>query len=42
MAGAELTYQVHPDHATLVDEVIDWYDEVAAGLERTVNPCAGD
>jgi GNAT superfamily N-acetyltransferase len=42
VAGAELTYQVHPDHAGLVDEVIDWYDEVAAGLERTVNPCAGD
>ena len=42
MDGAELTYQAHPDHAGLVDEVIDWYDEVAAGLERTVNPCAGD
>jgi GNAT superfamily N-acetyltransferase len=42
VTGAELTYQVHPDHAGLVDEVIDWYDEVAAGLERTVIPCAGD
>jgi GNAT superfamily N-acetyltransferase len=42
LAGAELTYQVHPGHAVLVDEVIDWYDEVAAGLERTVIPCAGD
>jgi len=42
VTGAELTYQVHPDHAGLVDEVIDWYDEVAAGLERTAIPCAGD
>lgn len=39
---AYLTYQVHPDHATLVDEVIDWYDTVAANLERTVLPSASD
>ena len=37
-AGAYLSYQVHPDHAELVDEVIDWYDAVAGGLERTVSP----
>jgi GNAT superfamily N-acetyltransferase len=37
-----VTYQVHPDHAGLVDEVIDWYDDVAAGLERAAIPCAGD
>ena len=36
--GAYLAYQVHPDHAELVDEVIDWYDATAAGLERTVLP----
>ena len=42
VTGAELSYQVHPGHAGLVDEVIDWYDQVAAGLERTVFPCAGD
>jgi GNAT superfamily N-acetyltransferase len=42
VTGAELTYQVHPDHVGLVDDVIDWYDEVAAGLERTAIPCAGD
>jgi GNAT superfamily N-acetyltransferase len=34
--GADLGYQVHPDHAGLVDDVIDWYDGVAAGVERTV------
>jgi ribosomal protein S18 acetylase RimI-like enzyme len=42
VTGAELAYQVHPDRAELVDEVIDWYDGVAAGLERTVLPSAAD
>ncbi|MEU7423453.1 hypothetical protein [Streptomyces sp. NPDC040750] len=36
--AANLVYQVHPDHAGLVDEVIDWYDGTAAGVERTVSP----
>jgi GNAT superfamily N-acetyltransferase len=40
--GAYLAYQVHPEHAGLVDEVIDWYDGVAAGTERTVSPSAAD
>ncbi|WP_328379404.1 GNAT family N-acetyltransferase [Streptomyces sp. NBC_01020] len=40
--GTSLTYQVHPDHAGLVDEVIDWYEGVAAGPERTVIPSAAD
>jgi GNAT superfamily N-acetyltransferase len=40
--GAYLAYQVHPDHAGLVDEVIDWYDATAADLERTVLPSAAD
>src|ERR1700749_701736 len=39
---AYLGYQVHPDHAAPVDEVIGWYDAVAAGLERTVLPSAAD
>ncbi|MDG9701569.1 GNAT family N-acetyltransferase [Streptomyces sp. DH37] len=42
VTGAYLAYQVHPDHAGLVDEVIDWYDGTAAGLERTVMPSAAD
>jgi ribosomal protein S18 acetylase RimI-like enzyme len=42
ITGASLSYQVHPDHAELVDEVIDWYDGVAAGLERTATPTAAD
>ncbi|MFZ0166512.1 MAG: GNAT family N-acetyltransferase [Trebonia sp.] len=39
---AYLGYQVHPEQAELVDEVIDWYDRVAAGLERTVLPSMSD
>ncbi|WP_030781715.1 GNAT family N-acetyltransferase [Streptomyces sp. NRRL S-920] len=42
VTGAYLAYQVHPDQPALVDEVIDWYDSVAAGLERTVLPSAAD
>ncbi|MFG2793132.1 GNAT family N-acetyltransferase [Streptomyces sp. NPDC048419] len=42
VTGAWLTYQVHPHHDELVDEVIDWYDAVAAGLERAVIAQAAD
>jgi GNAT superfamily N-acetyltransferase len=38
ITGASLSYQIHPDHGALIDEVIDWYDDVAAGLERTALP----
>lgn len=39
---AYLAHQVHPGHAGLVDEVIGWYDGVAAGIERTALPSAAD
>jgi GNAT superfamily N-acetyltransferase len=42
VASAYLAYQVHPDHTELVDEVIDWYDGTAAGVDRTVVPNAED
>jgi hypothetical protein len=42
VTGAYLGYQVDPDHAALVDEVIGWYDTVAASIERTVAPRAAD
>jgi GNAT superfamily N-acetyltransferase len=42
VTDAGLTYQVHPDRAGLVDEVIDWYDGVAADIDRTVIPSAAD
>ncbi|WAL63822.1 GNAT family N-acetyltransferase [Amycolatopsis cynarae] len=42
VTGAYLAYQVHPGHAGLVDEVIDWYDATAGNVERTVLPSAAD
>ena len=42
VTGAYLAYQVHPDHSELVDEVIDWYDGLTPGLERTVVAQAAD
>jgi hypothetical protein len=42
ITGAYLAYQVHPAHAGLVDEVIDWYDATAADIERTVLPGVAD
>jgi GNAT superfamily N-acetyltransferase len=42
VTGAALSYQVDPGHAGLVDEVIEWYDRVAAGLERTALPTTAD
>jgi ribosomal protein S18 acetylase RimI-like enzyme len=42
VTGASLSYQVHPDHTDLVDEVIEWFDDVAAGLERTVSPTTAE
>ncbi|MEU3460811.1 GNAT family N-acetyltransferase [Streptomyces sp. NPDC006733] len=42
VTDAYLSYQVHPDHAGLIAEVIDWYDRTAADVERTVVPSAAD
>jgi len=42
VTGTRLSYQVHPGHAGLVDEVIEWYDTVAAGLERTALPTSAE
>jgi GNAT superfamily N-acetyltransferase len=42
VTGAHLAYQVHPGHAELVDDVVGWYDHVAAGLERTAAPRLAD
>jgi len=40
--GAHLQHQVHPDHAELVDELIDWYHSVTPGIERGVVAQAAD
>ncbi|WP_246607806.1 GNAT family N-acetyltransferase [Paractinoplanes toevensis] len=42
VTGAALSYQVHPGHAELIDDVIEWYDSVAAGLERTATPTTAE
>jgi ribosomal protein S18 acetylase RimI-like enzyme len=42
VTGAFLSYQIHPDHTELVDKVIEWYDGVAAGLERTASPTTAE
>lgn len=42
VTGAFLSYQVHPDHPELVDEVIEWYDRVGAGLERAAAPTTAE
>ncbi|MGH3435510.1 MAG: GNAT family N-acetyltransferase, partial [Sciscionella sp.] len=42
VTGAYLAYQVHPDHADMVDEVIDWFDGIAAEFERTALPSTAD
>lgn len=34
--SASLCFQVHPEHADLVDEVVRWFEEVAADLDRSV------
>ncbi|HWC78440.1 MAG TPA: GNAT family N-acetyltransferase [Pseudonocardiaceae bacterium] len=42
VTDAYLVYQVHPEHAGLVDEVIDWFDATAGNVERTLLPSAAD
>jgi GNAT superfamily N-acetyltransferase len=42
VANVYLTYQVHPDHSELTDEVIGWCEGVRPGLARTVILQAAD
>ncbi|HEY0937940.1 MAG TPA: hypothetical protein VGD91_29880 [Trebonia sp.] len=42
VTGTYLSYQVDPEYAGLVDEVIEWYDGVKAGIGRTVVANAAD
>ncbi|MFD4765233.1 GNAT family N-acetyltransferase [Streptomyces niveus] len=42
VTGAYLAYQVHPEHAGLIDEVIGWYDGAAPAGERTATASAAD
>ncbi len=34
---ANLAWLAHPEHSEVFDEILDWYDEQAAGLERSVS-----
>ncbi len=36
--SANLAWQVHPDRPELLDEILDWYAEQAAGLDRFITP----
>jgi len=40
--GANLIWQVHPDRPALLDEILEWYAEQAAGLDRFLAPQDAD
>ena len=40
--SANLVWQVHPEHPELLDEILDWYAEQAAGLDRFITPQDAD
>lgn len=42
LTASYLAYQVHPEHAELADEVIEWFEAVALGVELSVLPGAAD
>ncbi len=39
---ANLIWQVHPDRPELLTEILDWYDAVAIGVDRTVTVQVAD
>lgn len=39
---ANLIWQAHPDRPELLDEILDWYDEVAGGADRLLTVQSGD
>ena len=40
--SADLIWQVNPDRPDLLDEILDWYAEQAAGLDRFITPQDAD
>jgi GNAT superfamily N-acetyltransferase len=42
VTDAYLAYLVHPEHAELVDEVIDWFESAAPEAKRSVMPRVAD
>ena len=41
-AAANLTWQVHPDRPELLPEILDWYDDVAGGVDRLLTVQSAD
>lgn len=39
---SSLTWQVHPDRPALLREILDWYDDVAGGVDQTVTVQSAD
>ena len=39
---ANLTWQVHPDRPELLSDILDWYDETADGLDKSLTLQSGD
>ncbi|RWM24471.1 GNAT family N-acetyltransferase [Mesorhizobium sp.] len=39
---ANLIWQVHPDRAALLPEILDWYDDVAGGVDRLLTVQSAD
>lgn len=42
VADASATFQVHPDHAELIDEVIAWFEDIAPDVDRRVTATTTD
>lgn len=42
VTGASVTFQVHPDHAGLLDEVIAWFEDIVPDVDRRVVAQAAD
>lgn len=42
VSGASVTFQVHPDHAGLLDEVIAWFEDIVPDVDRRVIAQAPD
>lgn len=40
--SASLIWQVHPDRSELLAEILDWYDEVAGGVDRLLTVQSAD
>jgi GNAT superfamily N-acetyltransferase len=42
MSATTLDWQIHPDHGNLLDEVLEWFDDSAAGAQRCTSARVAD